>query len=178
MLISRSGMQSWTRTRTLALHNDQMFLQEGWLKQVYPPEFQHLNNSPTRTLPFWSLITNSLIFQYLPTSYQQPHMLLMSRPFVWGCFVVVVFNQNIMALQCCAIFCCIRPSNPTPGHILRENHNSKRYMHPNIYCNTNYNSRKLLFSSSTLITTASGQLVETVTFYGNLELLVEGPLSL
>lgn len=69
MLISRSGMQSWTRTRTLALHNDQMFLQEGWLKQVYPPEFQHLSNSPTRTLPFWSLITNSLIFQYLPTSY-------------------------------------------------------------------------------------------------------------
>ena len=36
----------------------------------------------------------------------------------------------------------------------------------------------VVFSSSALITTASGQLVETVTFYGNLELLVEGPLSL
>ena len=23
-------------------------------------------------------------------------------------------------------------SNPTPGHILRENHNSKRYTYPNV----------------------------------------------
>lgn len=46
---------------------------------------------------------------------------------------------------------------------------------PNIYCNTNYNSQKLLLFIlfSALITTASGQLVETVTSYSNLELLVE-----
>ena len=30
---------------------------------------------------------------------------------------------------------------PTPGHIPRENHNSKRYMHPNVHCSTIYNSR-------------------------------------
>ena len=31
-------------------------------------------------------------------------------------------------------------SNPTTGHIPRENHNSKRHMHPNIHCSTIYNS--------------------------------------
>ena len=28
-----------------------------------------------------------------------------------------------------------------PGHILRENHNSKRYMHPNAHCSTIYKSQ-------------------------------------
>ena len=29
----------------------------------------------------------------------------------------------------------------TPGQIRRENHNSKRYMHPTVHCNTIYNSQ-------------------------------------
>ena len=34
----------------------------------------------------------------------------------------------------------IWPSNPTTGHIPREEHNSKRHMHPNVHCSTIYNS--------------------------------------
>ena len=37
----------------------------------------------------------------------------------------------------------IRPSNPTPGHIPRENHNSKRYMHPKVHYSTIYNSQSM-----------------------------------
>ena len=33
--------------------------------------------------------------------------------------------------------------NPTSGHISRENHNSKRYMHLNVYCGTIYNSQDM-----------------------------------
>ena len=29
-------------------------------------------------------------------------------------------------------------SNPTPGHIPRENHNSKSHIYPNVHCNTIY----------------------------------------
>ena len=32
------------------------------------------------------------------------------------------------------------PSNPTLGHLSRENSNSKRYMHPNVHCSTINNS--------------------------------------
>ena len=44
--------------------------------------------------------------------------------------------------------CCIWPllcwgSNHTPGHIAGENHNLKRYMHPNIHCSTIYNSQDM-----------------------------------
>ena len=35
------------------------------------------------------------------------------------------------------------PSNLTPGHISRENDNTKRYMHPNVHCNTIYNSQDM-----------------------------------
>ena len=35
----------------------------------------------------------------------------------------------------------IWPSNPTPGHILRENCNSKRYMYLNVHSSTIYNSQ-------------------------------------
>ena len=35
----------------------------------------------------------------------------------------------------------ISSSNPIPGHIPRENHNSKRYMRPNVHFSTIYNSR-------------------------------------
>ena len=34
-------------------------------------------------------------------------------------------------------------SNPTPGHISRENHTSKRYMYPNVRCSTTYDSQDM-----------------------------------
>ena len=34
-------------------------------------------------------------------------------------------------------------SNPTSGHITRENPNSKRYMHPKVHCRTIYNSQDM-----------------------------------
>ena len=34
-----------------------------------------------------------------------------------------------------------RSSNPIPGHISRENHNVKRYMHPSVHSSTIYNSQ-------------------------------------
>ena len=33
----------------------------------------------------------------------------------------------------------IRPSNPTAGHMPRENHKPKRHRHPNLHCSTTYN---------------------------------------
>ena len=33
--------------------------------------------------------------------------------------------------------------NPIPGHISRENHNLKRYVHPNVYCCTIYSSQDM-----------------------------------
>ena len=35
------------------------------------------------------------------------------------------------------------PSNLTPRHISRENHNSKRYMPLNVHCSTTYNSEEM-----------------------------------
>ena len=37
----------------------------------------------------------------------------------------------------------IQQSHSTPGLISRENHNSKRYMHPNVHCSTIYNSQDM-----------------------------------
>ena len=37
----------------------------------------------------------------------------------------------------------IRSSNPTPRHLSRENHNSKRYMCPNVHFSTIYNSQDM-----------------------------------
>ena len=34
-------------------------------------------------------------------------------------------------------------SNPTPGHLSRENHNSKWYMHPNVHSSTIYNNQDM-----------------------------------
>ena len=34
-------------------------------------------------------------------------------------------------------------SNPTPGHISREHHNSKRYIHLSVHCSTVYNSQNM-----------------------------------
>ena len=34
-------------------------------------------------------------------------------------------------------------SNPTPGHIPEENHNSKRCMHLSVYCSSIYNSQAM-----------------------------------
>ena len=33
--------------------------------------------------------------------------------------------------------------NPTSGHISGENHNLKRYTHPNVHCGTIYNSQDM-----------------------------------
>ena len=37
----------------------------------------------------------------------------------------------------------IWPSYATTGHIPRENHNSKRHMHPNVHCSTIYHSKDM-----------------------------------
>ena len=37
----------------------------------------------------------------------------------------------------------ISSNNPTPGYISGENHNSKKYMDPNILCSTIYNSQDM-----------------------------------
>ena len=37
----------------------------------------------------------------------------------------------------------IWPSNPSAGHIPRENHNSKRHMHPRVRCSTSSNSQTM-----------------------------------
>ena len=37
----------------------------------------------------------------------------------------------------------IWPSNPTPGHIDRENHDSKIYTHPSVHWSTVYNSQDM-----------------------------------
>ena len=42
-------------------------------------------------------------------------------------------TKHRVAIQCC---------NPTPGHILGENSNSTRYMHPSIHCSSIYNSSR------------------------------------
>ena len=34
-------------------------------------------------------------------------------------------------------------SNPTPGHIPRENHNLKKYMHSSVHCSTIYNRQDM-----------------------------------
>ncbi|ELR54977.1 hypothetical protein M91_10675, partial [Bos mutus] len=34
-------------------------------------------------------------------------------------------------------------SNPTAGHISRENHKLKGYMHPNVHCSTTHNSQNM-----------------------------------
>ena len=34
-------------------------------------------------------------------------------------------------------------SNPTSGHVLRENHNSRRYKHPSVHCSTVCNSQNM-----------------------------------
>ena len=36
-----------------------------------------------------------------------------------------------------------KPCNPTPGHISREKHGLKTYMHPNAHCKTIYNSQDM-----------------------------------
>ena len=37
----------------------------------------------------------------------------------------------------------IGSSNPTPGYISGENHNSKRYIHPYLHCSTIHNSQDM-----------------------------------
>ena len=37
----------------------------------------------------------------------------------------------------------IRSSNPMPGHLSRENHDSQRHMYSNVQCSTIYNSQDM-----------------------------------
>ena len=37
----------------------------------------------------------------------------------------------------------IRSSNPTPGHLPRENHDSQSHMYSNVHCSTIYNSQDM-----------------------------------
>ena len=34
-------------------------------------------------------------------------------------------------------------SIPTPGHLFKKNHDSKRFMYPNVHCITIYNGQKM-----------------------------------
>ena len=52
---------------------------------------------------------------------------------------------HAFVLYICVCFCfankfisTIRNSNPTPGHIPRENHNSKRCINSSVHCSTVY----------------------------------------
>ena len=38
---------------------------------------------------------------------------------------------------------CLWPSNPTPGHILGENHKLQSFMNTNVHCSTVYNSQDM-----------------------------------
>ena len=42
-------------------------------------------------------------------------------------------------------------SNPTPGHLSRQNRKSKGYMHLNVYCNTIYNSQDMEATQMSII---------------------------
>ena len=48
----------------------------------------------------------------------------------WECKLVQLLWRTVWS------FLKKQSSNPTPGHIHRENHNPKRYMHPNVHCST------------------------------------------
>ena len=37
--------------------------------------------------------------------------------------------------------------NPTPRHVPQENHNSKRYMHPNVHCSIIHHSQDMKYES-------------------------------
>ena len=41
-------------------------------------------------------------------------------------------------------------SSPTPGHLSRENHDSKKYMHPSVHCSIMYNSQNLETTSMSI----------------------------
>ena len=61
-------------------------------------------------------------------------------PCWWKCKLVHYREQYGDSLKN-EIWISIWSSNPTPGHTSRENHNSKRYMHPSVDCSTIYNSQ-------------------------------------
>ena len=56
------------------------------------------------------------------------------------------------------------PAIPTPGHMSGENHNSKRYMHPDVHCSTVYNSQDTEASSMPI---AKGMAKEDVVHIHN-----------
>ena len=59
-------------------------------------------------------------------------------------------------------------SNLTPGHISGENHNLKRYLHPNVHCSTVYNSQDM---EATYMSTNRGMDKEDVVHIYNRILL-------
>ena len=59
-----------------------------------------------------------------------------------GMYVGVATMENSMEVpQKTKNRITISSSNPTPGHITRQNSNSKRCMHPYVHCSTIYNSQ-------------------------------------
>jgi len=58
----------------------------------------------------------------------------------WECKLVLSLGRTVWRfLKKTKIRTTIWPSDPTTGHIPREKHNSKRYMHPTVHSNIFYN---------------------------------------
>ena len=72
----------------------------------------------------------------LPWLWLRPATLAMSWPLAWELpyATPVAVKKNGTTIW---------SSNPTPGHIPRENHNSKRYMQPNVHHGTIYSSQDM-----------------------------------
>ena len=62
----------------------------------------------------------------------------------WECKLVQLLQRTVWRfLKKLKIELTYDPAIPHPGHISRENHNSKSYMHPNVHCSTVYNSQDM-----------------------------------
>ena len=76
-------------------------------------------------------------------SYQKGHFWILLHCW-WECKLVQPLWRTVWSfLKKTKNRTTIWLSNPTPGHILRENHDLKRYMHPDVHCNTIYNSQDM-----------------------------------
>ena len=64
----------------------------------------------------------------------------------WECKLVLPTMENRMEVpqkKKTKNRATIQSCNLTPRHISEENHNLKRYMHPNVHCSTIYNSQDM-----------------------------------
>ena len=65
--------------------------------------------------------------------------------FWWECELLQPLENSTAVSQKSKNTTTILPSNSTPEYISKKknpkNHNSKRYMHPNVHCSTIYNSQ-------------------------------------